>query len=263
MRHGATAALLQAAFACALGAQAPFDTAAAFDRGDRESRTYISMIRCSEQVAKARRDGRFGAVDSLGGIGQCIAKNGRWIGVFFDTDSQFVRITRLAAVDLASGAQIGAFPDTAQLLAVARAEQAAVLRGMGLYEAANRPFSPTAFRFGGDTIEVWLVPTSVITGSPFSVGGETGFIFSPDGRTLVREVNDVGDYRLLTVEDTGVVRITSKQDVIPTFAEFVLANLLNGTGRDVSIELGLRTSLLTGRGAQAAWLQIKRKRPAV
>lgn len=60
--------------------------------------------------------------------------------------------------------------------------------------------------------------------------------------------------------DTGLVHIVSIGDVIPTFSEFVLANLLNGAGRDVSIDQRLGSSVLRGRGAQAVWIQFRRKR---
>ena len=264
IRTGKLLAILLSLYASTLGAQSSMsDTNAAFDRADRESQMFISMMRCGEQMSKAREQGLFGPSDSLGGIGQCLFKGGRRIGVFLDADSQFVHVSHLSAVDLGSSMRVTPPADTGALLALARAELPAVLRGMGAYETANRQFSPLSFRFGGDTIEVWLVPVSVTAGSPFSVGGEWGFIYSPDGRTLVREINHTGDFRLVTVADTGIVRIVSKQDVIPTFSELVLANLLNGIGRDVSIELSLRSSLLTGRGAQAVWIQVKRKRPAV
>jgi hypothetical protein len=263
VRTGGLLALLLSAHIATAGAQTPVsDTNAAFDRADREAQTFVSTLRCAEQGAKARQAGLFGPADSLGAIGQCVVKGGHRIALFMDADSQFTRLTHLAAVDLTSNVRVAPPSDTSSMLALARAELPAVLRGMGAFETANRQFSPLSFRSGGDTIEVWLMPMSVITGSPYSVGGEWGFMYSPDGRTLVREVNRTGEFRLIPVADTGIVRIVSRQAAIPTFSELVLANLLNGVGRSVSIELSLRTSLLTGRGSQAVWIQLRHKAPA-
>ncbi|HEY4101761.1 MAG TPA: hypothetical protein VGM20_12885 [Gemmatimonadales bacterium] len=262
IRRGGLLALLLSAHIGGAAAQAvASDTNAAFDRADREAQTFVSTMRCAEQGAKARKAGLFGPADSLGAIGECLFKGGHRIAIFMDVDSQFTRVTHLAAVDLTSNTRVAPPPDTSALVSLARAELPAELRGMGAFEAANRQFAPLSFRSGGDTIEVWLVPISVITGSPFSVGGEWGFVYSPDGRTLVREVNRTSEFRSIAVADTGIVRITSRQTVVPTLSELVVPNLLNGIGRDVSIELGLRTSLLTGRGSQAMWIQLQHKHP--
>lgn len=190
MKFGSHLTLSVLAFAHVLGAQSPMtDTSAAFDRADRESRTYLATLRCAIQVSTARRDGVFGPVDSLGAIGECLNRDGRWIGVFFDADSTLAHATRISAVDLAGGQRIDVSADTTTLLQVARAEHTAILRGMDVYETANRQFSPTSFLFGGDTIEVWLMPRSVVTASPLSVGGEWGSSSHPtEARSSVKSI---------------------------------------------------------------------------
>ena len=232
----------------------PPERAAAFDRNDRLSRALLSTIRCAGRVGQSRAEGLFGPVDSLGRNGQCIAVNGKWVGVFFDADSLFAHVTRFSAVDMLTHSRRREALDTGAVLAVARAELAAQRRGTKTYEDADRPYAPMAFRFDGDSIEVWMLPVAVLTGQPPSVGGERGYHYTPDGRTLVREVDAFADFRPLTLPDTGTVYIQGRGTEVPTLSEFLLANLLNQSGRPVTIVLPWGQSTLVGRGAQAAWL---------
>lgn len=248
----ATAALAPAAFAQSL----PPERAARFDRGDRLSRALLSMIRCSGMVGNARAEGRFGPIDSLGHDGQCMAVNGKWVGMFFDADSTFTHVTRFSAVDFVTRARRTEPLDTSAVLAVANAELAAQLRGVKAFEDAKRPYAPMAFRFDGDSIEVWMLPVAVLSGRPPFVGGERGYHYTPDGRTLVRETDSFADFRPLTIPDTGTVYITSRSTDVPTLSEFLLANALNGQGRMVSIRLPWGQSTLVGRGAQSMWVQL-------
>jgi hypothetical protein len=246
-----------AGFPSSLVAQSlPPERAAAFDRGDRLSRALLATIRCAGGVGQSRAEGLFGPLDSLGGNGQCIAVNGKWVGVFFDADSLFTHVTRFSAVDLRSRTRRIEPLDTAAVLAVARAELSAQLRGMKAYADAGRQYTPMAFRFDGDSIEVWMIPVAVLTGEPLTVGGERGYHYTPDGATLVREVDSFADFRPVTVPDTGTVYIRSKGISVPTLTEFLLANALNERGRPVVIIMPWGQSRLVGRGSQAMWVQM-------
>jgi hypothetical protein len=234
--------------------------AAAFDRADRRARELLRTIRCARSVSMARARGEFGPPDSLGSDGQCTVIDGRSIGVFFDTDSPYVAARRFVAVDLASHTRRAAPLDTSGILALVRAEQAVYAHGGAEpFKQENRPFAPLAFRFDGDSIEVWLIPVSLIMGPTFTLGGERGFLFTPDGRTLIRESDGFADYRPFIIPDTGTVHIISRSaapTTLPSLSEMVLANSLNYAGRDVAIQWGGITSVLTGRGERAMWAQI-------
>jgi hypothetical protein len=236
----------------------PPERLAKFDRGDRLSRALLSTLRCGGAVSSARAAGVFGPVDSLGHVGQCPVIEGRRVGIFFDADSLFTHVTRMSAVDVQTRSRRQAPLDTTAVLAVARAELAGQLRGIKAYEDAGRPYVPVAFRFDGDSIEVWMLPAALLMGQSLSVGGERGYEFTPDGRTLVREIDAFADFRPLTLPDTGTVYIHSRGGDVPTLSEFLIANALNQQGRMVSIILPWGQSTLVGRGAQATWVQLVR-----
>jgi hypothetical protein len=100
-----------------------------------------------------------------------------------------------------------------------RAEQSAYAHGAAeAFQKENRPFAPLAFRFDGDSIEVWLIPASLVMGPPFTIGGERGYLFTPDGLTLVRTIDAFGDYRPIVVSDTGVVNIASRGTTVPSLS---------------------------------------------
>ena len=229
-----------------------------FDRADRESQALLGTFHCAQMVGDARQRGLFGPIDSLGQRGACAVVNGQFVGVFLDTDSQFTRATRFAVVDLAMHRRRTAPVDTAATLGVARAEQTALLKGSGVYEKADRAYAPMAFRFDGDSVEVWLIPVSNLTGDPFTVGGEHGYIFSPDGRTLAREVDAFADFRPVAVPDSGIVHIASQALLVPGLSELALANALNSMGRQVTIDMQRQSATLHGRGSAAMWVFVGR-----
>jgi hypothetical protein len=230
-----------------------------FDQADRRSRALLQGIRCAQSIGMARARQEFGPLDSLGRIGQCVVVDGHSIGVFLDADSPFVSANRFAAVDLSVHTRRAAPLDTSRVLAVVRAEYAAYARGTEAYYKEKRRYSPMAFRFDGDSIEVWLIPVSLVRGPPFTLGGERGYLFTPDGRTLVRETDAFGDYRPVAVPDTGTVSIISRGTSIPSLSELVFANGLNGAGRTVAIEWGGVTSVLAGPGDRAVWVHLARR----
>lgn len=231
--------------------------ARSFDRTDRLARAVIGQIRCAQRVAGLRRRGVFGPADSLGATGQCIVVAGKYVGVLFDTDTLFGAVSRASAVDLVSSTRRKGQLDTAAILAVARASSAAQLRGAEAYQRAQRAYSPVAFRFDGDSIEVWLIPTAVIGGPPLTVGGERGYVFSPDGRRLVREIDHFDRLRSFALPDTGVVRIPSGDHSVAMMTALLLANLLHERGRRVSIDTEGGSSVLAGEGDAAAWVHAK------
>ena len=177
---------------------------------------------------------------------------------FISGDTLFRHPKRFAEYDLTTSTPISTRVDTAAMLAVARADWAGVRRGVAAFEAANRQFIPLAFRFEADTIEVWLVPATVLMGSPYALGGEHGYIYAPNGNRLVREVDHAAEYRVITIPDTGVVTLTSKQPGVPTLSEFYLANQLNALGRPVTIAMPGISATLTGSGTSAMWVKLMR-----
>ena len=233
--------------------------AAAFAQADRRARAVIEQIRCAQRVAGLRQRLVFGPLNSLGGRGQCTIVNGRYVGVFYDADTLFSGAARLSAVDLASSTRRLEPIDTIAILAVGRATRAAQLRGMGAYQRLGRQYTPVAFRFDAGSIEIWLVPSAVLTGPPLTVGGERGYVFTPDGRVLVREIDAFDAMRALAFPDTGVVRVPSAEDAVPSMSEMVVANLLHDSGRRVAIDMRSDISMLVGEGSDAVWVHIPRK----
>lgn len=235
-------------------AQAPTSFDADFDRGDRESRAVLANFRCARATSFARAQGLFGPPDSLGHSGHCVVVAARFVSVFLDVDSASGRVTRFSAVDLASRTRYTAPVDTTAMLAMERAELDAQRRGYDAYVKAKRPYSPFTIRFDGDSIEVWMVPASSIMG-PTSLGGERGYVYSPDGRTLARTVDRFADYRTFTVPDTGTVQIESRDAQVPTLTEFLLANMLHTAGRNIGINTPHVRSMLPAQPT-APWVRL-------
>lgn len=267
-RFGAGAAalvLLATGLVSAAAQTPPGDSARAvfgdeFDAMDRRAREVVQMVRCAGLVASMRVAGTFGPTDSLGSAGHCIAAQGRGIGVFLEPDSGYTRVIRFAAVDLVTEERVLAPLDTAALLAQTRASRDAVRRGYPAYEAAERPFGPVTIRTAGDTIEVWLIPLEVLGGDDsFAVGGEHGYIYSPDGARLVREVDAFEQYRLVALSDTAEIVIQSGEPEVPLLSEMLFANLLAEADQVVTIETRRYRSILVGSGAQGIWMHVRRE----
>ena len=230
--------------------------AAAFDRLDGRAQELVHTVRCASYVARMRAQGRFGRPDSLGGSGHCVRIEGHDIGVFLDADSATRLARRLSAVKLADGTRYTGPLDTAGLVARTLASENAQLRGSQAYEKADREYAPLVIWPSADSLQVWLMPTGLFEGK--SLGGEHGFVYSSDGRRLVEEINAFDKFRTLEIPDSGSVLLLSTESELPLFSEMVLANLLNGVGRQVTINTTRYSSTLTGRGV-SLWLHVPRR----
>lgn len=234
--------------------------AMAFDRLDRTSRMLLSTVDCARNSGRARATGLFGPIDSVGKRGQCLWIAGHSYGVFFTSDSSFTRARQLGVVDLANRLRYLERVDTAAILAEARALNEAILKGFPSFQQAQRQFAPLSFRSGGDSIEVWLVALGSVMGrKAATVGGERGYIYSPDGRTLVREIDAFERFRTIEIPDSGQVRIFSHERDLPLVSELIVANLLFGEGREVQIITDAYTAVLAGREPNAAWIQLRKR----
>ncbi len=233
--------------------------AAAFDRLDRTSRMLIATVDCARAGARARAQGLFGPPDSVGRWGQCLHKDGRAFAVFFTPDSTFSTAQNVRVVDFANNVRYRGNVDTAAILAEARASRGAVRKGMPSFVSAQRQFAPLSMRSDGDSIEVWLLPAGLLLGKTPTVGGERGFVFSPDGRTLAREIDASDRFRTISIPDSGRVEIRSSEDNLPLVSELIATNLLHDQGRDVQLVTNAYTSRLVGPGSSAVWVQIHRR----
>lgn len=234
--------------------------AAAFDRLDRTSRMLIATVDCARAAAGARAQGLFGPPDSVGRWGQCLHKDGRAFAVFFTPDSTFTTAQNVRVVDFVNSVRYRGNVDTAAILAEARASRAAVRKGMPSFVSAQRQFAPLSMRSDGDSIEVWLLPAGLFTGRTApTVGGERGFVYSPDGRTLAREIDASDRFRSISIPDSGRVEIRSSEDNLPLVSELIATNLLHDQGRDVQLVTNAYTSQLVGPGSSAVWVQIHRR----
>jgi hypothetical protein len=233
--------------------------AAAFDRLDRTSRMLIATVDCARAAAGARAQGLFGPPDSLGRWGQCLHKDGRAFGVFFTPDSTFTIAQNLRVVDFANSVRYRGSVDTAAILAEARATREGVRKGMPSFVSAQRQFAPLSMRSDGDSIEVWLLPAGLFVGRTPTIGGERGFVYSPDGRTLAREIDASDRFRTISIPDSGRVEIRSSEDNLPLISELIATNLLHDRGRDVQLVTNAYTSQLVGPGSSAVWVQIHRR----
>lgn len=200
--------------------------------------------------ARARSQGAFGAVDSIGPYGLCVRIGQARHGVFLDADSAITRATNVRVVDLGTMARSAAAVDTVALLVELRAKRAAMRLGAPKFVAERRQFAPFSYRFEDGRVHVWLLPVSVFDGE--ALGGERWWTFATEGSTVV-EAHDAGaQWRPFTLPATREVRITSTEPDIPLVTEFLIANLLARAGRVPTIVTGTHASTLIGN----AWVQM-------
>jgi hypothetical protein len=232
---------------------------ATFDRLDRTAQKLLWTINCAQSSGRARAMGLFGPADSVGRTGECFRQDGQTFGVFFNPDSTFAKASQLRVLNFATRTRYLGPVDTTAILAEARAESDAELRGSPSFRREQRTFAPISMRSDGDSVEVWLLPYGVLMGRTTStVGGALGFIYSPDGRTLAREVNAFDRYRSMAIPDSGPVVILSREEDLPLVSELIVTNLLHNRGRDVQVVTRAYDSHLVGRDASAVWVQIRR-----
>jgi len=228
----------------------------AFDRLDRTSRILIATIYCARSTSEARAEGLFGPLDSLGRTGHCVQKDGRALGLFFDSDTAFSSAQQLRVVDLGARVRYLGPLDTAAVLAEARARRDAFFRGYPAFQRADRQFSPFSIRTEGDSIEVWLLPIQILPGR--AVGGERAFIYSPDGRTFARAIDAFDRHRAITIPDSGRVEILSREEDLPLVSELLVLNLLHGNKREVSLITRKFASQLVGADPTSVWVHTRR-----
>ena len=176
------------------------------------------------------------------------------LGVFLAADSAFNTALKLSVVDLATFMRHTEPVDTVAVLAQARAARDGGLKGSPPFQRENRQYAPFSMRSDGDSIEVWLLPTGLLLGDmPTSVGGERAFIYSPDGRTLAREIDAFERFRSITLPVTGPVELLSQEDDLPLVSELVALHILHRQGRDVSLVTKTYRAQLVGREPQSFW----------
>jgi len=230
-----------------------------FDRLDRTSRALLSTVICARNAGYLRGVGVLGPADSVGRTGLCLRQGDRTLAAYFTPDSAFSHAVDLRVLDIADSARYRGQVDTSAILAQARAAYEAVRKGFASYQQSRRAFTPVTIRSDGDSIEVWLLPLGFFSQpAPTAVGGERGYIYSPDGRTLVREINAFDRHRALAVPDTGLVEIVSMETDLPLMSELMATNRMYGKGREVRIVTDAFISQLV-RGPPEVWVQLKRR----
>jgi len=188
-----------------------------------------------------------------------VRKNGRALAAYFTPDSAYGKASNVRVVDIADSAWYRGSVDTSGALAQARAAHEAVRRGFPSFQREKRAFTPVSIRTDGDSIEVWLLPLGLFDQPiPTAVGGERAYVYSPDGRTLAREINAFDRHRALTLPDTGLVETVSRESDLPLVSELIAANRLHTSGREVRIVTNAFISQLV-RGPPEVWLQLKRR----
>lgn len=246
------------------GASNQADTASAqadpsaFDREDRRSRSIVAQMLCARQASALRRQGVFGRLDEVGSTLHCGVIDDRYVAVTFDFDTVQSVARRLATVDLASSTRRTEPLDTARIVAVERASRSALSQASEHFTREQRRFATYKHRFDGDSIEIWFIPAAVLSGESLTVGGERGYVFSPDGAVLARVVDESAHMRSLAWPDSGRITIPSRSHAVPSMSELLVANLLNRNGRDVAIETQTQTATLVGDGSNAVWLFVAR-----
>jgi hypothetical protein len=239
------------------------ERAARFDRVDRRARELLHQIGCASRVAQYRARGAFGPTDSVGGRGTCVDNANTLVGVFYEADSSLSRLTKFSAVDIRDGHRISTPIDSARFLGEARALRLASENARGTLQAGKRRFSPLIMRGDGDSVEVWFLSLPYLTGDTvLTVGGELGYIISPDGRSLGRAIDHFAAFRQVAIDSTQGVTVISTETDVPTLTEVILANVLHTNGVRCVLRTTAYDSMLMGPpGRNAMWANTRRSVP--
>lgn len=241
------------------GAQADPQFNAEFDRADRRAQTLAWTIECYSQFGVLVQRGAIASIPStasVGGTTVCFREGNRRAAANFTLRPDATGFAQFVAVHLASGEALTTPLDTTRLRDEGFALRSAIRRNVAMPDSISREYLPISMRTTADSIEIWMLRSRMFQGLEFSVGGELGYVFSPDGRALVREIGSTGTYRTLDIEPGRPVMITSVETRMPTTSELLLANLLAARGAPVSVQTAtLRSTLMTGA---TMWVHVKR-----
>jgi hypothetical protein len=230
---------------CAAQADPQFN--AEFDLADQRAQTLAWTLECYNQFGLLVQRGAIASIRSTTSVGNstvCFSAGNRRAVANFTLRPDSTRFAQFVAVDLASGDALTMPLDTMRLRDEGIALLSAIGRNMAMPDSVSQEYLPVSMRTTADSIEIWLLRARMFQGLGFSVGGELGYVFSPDGRALVREIGTTSTYRTLGIEPGRPVVITSVETRLPTTSELLLANLLATRGAPVSLQTATRKSTL-------------------
>lgn len=230
----------------------------AFAATDARARRLVFAQECAAMVTRLRGTGTFGAVAAAPRAVYCTrTPDGIPVGGVYDIDSAFTRPRRLTLIRL-DGAR-PRFTDAVDTAAIA--VEARLVRditrevGPG-WRAIKRAFTVVPIVTDSGALEGWVLtqpprPRTVV------LGGDVAFVRNAEGR-LLRTVDHLGTYALVSVNASGPVRLASAEAEVPAVADLVAARGLADVGREVSVRTALATSQLVPRmdpatGARFSW----------
>ncbi len=241
------------------GAQADPQFNAEFDLADQRAQRLAWTVECYSQFGLLIERGAIASIRSKASVGAataCFVAGKRRAVANFTLHPDATRFTQFVAVDLGTGDAVTAPLDTMRLRAEGIALASAIARNATMPDSIGREYLPFSMRTTADSIEVWMLRSRMFQGPGLSVGGELGYVFSPDGRVLVREIGSTSTYRTIEVERGRPLVITSLEARMPAASELLLANMIAARGAQVTVQTSTRLSTLLAGGT--AWVHVKR-----
>ena len=224
-----------------------------FDKRDRRARTLITYTGCLNRLAGFVRKGTLSADYTVNSFIFCAHTDGVLRGVMGRTNDSRGRLENLALLDVTDGIVLSVPTDTTRLLALVRATLRTKDLARPRYQDTGVEFLAIPLRFDGDTVEVWTIPSSLLSRAP-QTGGTIGYRFSPATGVLVETVDELLPSLAVQIEIDGApVTIESAEVLLPTQAEVFLANLLHLRGKAVRIVTGRLESDIAGSGSNTVW----------